>query len=35
MPDVIESDVPAQPLLDRSDERVKHGTSMGDTLAGL
>ncbi len=35
MPDVIESDVPAQPLLDRSDERVKHGTSMGDTLAAF
>jgi len=35
VPDVIESDVPAQPLLDRSDERVKHGTSMGDTLAAF
>ncbi len=35
MPDVIESDVPAQPLLDRSDERVKHGTSMGDRLAAF
>jgi len=35
VPDVIESDVPAQPLLDRSDERVKHGTSMGDRLAAF
>ena len=29
MPDVIESDVPAQPLLDRSDERVKHEAGIG------
>lgn len=35
MPDLIEGGVPPQPLLDRSDERVKHDTGVGGWLAAF
>ncbi len=35
MPDVIEEDAPSQPLLDRSDERVKHESGIGGTVAAF
>jgi D-xylose transport system permease protein len=35
VPDVIEGDVPAQPLLDRSDERVQHETGLAGAVAAF
>jgi D-xylose transport system permease protein len=35
MPDVIEGDVAAQPLLDRSDERVRHETGLAGAIAAF
>ena len=35
MPDVIEGDVAAQPLLDRSDERVQHETGLAGAVAAF